>query len=262
MRLLIILGFSIFAYPLLAGEIIIEGKYSGKDIYVRNPFIKENGRYCIQEVWVNDEKLLDYPEVSAVRISLSHLPLGKSVAIRLVHSDFCTPQILNPDVLKLATNCRFIETFSTNNSIEWTSEGEIRAGSFVVEVQKYDAYERSFWDSLTFIRAKGELGKNQYSVEPRHVGGDNHYRIKYMPLEGRVRYSAEIIYTSTEEPIYILDDVITTHLEFSKDCEYTIKDSFGRFVTSGFSDEVYLEDLKPGEYFVTFQNRTERFVKK
>lgn len=262
MRILIFLGFLFIVFPNFAGEIVIEGKYSGKDIYVRNPFIKENGKYCIQEVWVNDDKVLDYPEVSAVRVSLSHLALGKSVRIRLVHSDFCTPQVLNPGVLSLATNFRFIKTLSTNNSIEWTTEGEIIAGSFVVEVQKYDAYEKTYWDSLTFIPAKGELGRNFYSVEPKHVGGDNYYRIKYLPLEGRVRYSAEIIYTSTDEPIYILDDVITTNLEFSKDCEFTIKDSFGRFVTSGFGDEVYLEDLKPGEYFVTFQNRTERFVKK
>ncbi len=241
---------------------ILHGINSGKDLFVRNPFNPTTNSFCIQSVWVNGTKFVDQPQASAVNISFKRIPLGQKIEIRIIYNDDCTPVVVNPQVLTFATRFNFVNSFATNNSVEWITEGEVIAGNFKVEQETFNVDMSTSWEVVATVSAKGELGRNQYSIEPKHAGGENKYRIIYSPLEGAEVFSEEIAYTSTTDPIYIFPDVVTTNLNFSQSCEYVIRDSYDRIITSGFGESVYLQDLKPGEYFVKFQNKTERFVKK
>ena len=262
MRILFFISFLLLAFTAFSGEINLSGKYSGKDLFIRNPFEPRNNTFCVKEVWLNDEKIMENPQASAINVRMNHLPLGARVNIKIIHGEFCTPQVINEEVLHTATQFRFIYTGATYNSIDWRTVGEKIAGRFTLEQEMTNPDESTFWEEIAESNAKGKLGENMYSVNPRHFAGDNKYRIRYDPLEGKRRYSAIIIFTSPEELIYVIDNVVTIYLEFSNFTDYEIYDSSQRLILKGGGKDALVEDLRPGEYFVKIQNRFERFVKK
>lgn len=263
MRWLIFLFSITGASVALAAEYTLTGTYQGKDLYLRNPFDRATNSFCVQSVSVNGNIVYQNPEVTAL-----HIPLGKwvakgeSVRISITHKDTCKPLVLNPEVLQMDRDFRFIDIMITNNSVDFTTEGERTVGKFVVEMRFTNNDLTHFWEDQIAIDAKGNMDLNRYSAEPRHYPGDNIYRIRYEPLEGKVVYSEEITYTSTKKPISFSPVSVTTKITLSEWATYEIQDANGRVIKAGEGREIMLQELKPGEYYIKLQNRFEKFVKK
>lgn len=241
-----------------AAELVLSGAYQGKDIYVQNPFDIQTKQFCTLGVFVNDRKVYDNPKISAYKIDLSYLELNDLVVIRIEHSESCKPRIVNPHVLK-KTDAGFsiLTTEADHNSINWTTEGEIGQGLFVIEQKA----EEQDWTAIDSIPGKGELGNNQYTIRAPHQKGENAYRVKYTSTAGEIKYSVEMFFTM-DDRITFYPAIATTTLTLSDSASYIITDFLGKEVKRGEGIEIAIQDLKPGEYYLAIQNRKERFVKK
>lgn len=245
--------------PLYSGEIVLSGTYQGKSVFVQNPFNHSKNTFCTKEVFVNDRKLFDAPQISAFKIDLTHLQLNDLVVIRITFDDGCTPRVVNPQVIQSPSQFKFVSSQSDNQSISWTTAGETPSGQFVIE--RYEA-KRKQWEVIRSLLAKGGADNNQYAVPADHQKGENRYRLRYEDSEGGVIYSLELDYTSTQNPITFYPLVATTKLTLSDTASYTITDYYGKLVKQGEGKEITISELSPGEYYLNIQNRKEKFVKK
>lgn len=259
MKKLIFLGIWLLVGRVYGGELVLSGTYQGKSIYVQNPFNHSKNQFCTKEVFVNDRKLFDAPQISAFKIDLSYLHINDLVVIRITFYDGCRPRIVNPQVIHAPSQFKFISTQSDNHSITWATAGELPGGQFVIE--QFDT-DRKAWGVVKSIMAKGNPLNNQYAIPASHQIGENRYRIRYEGADGSVNYSVELTYTSVIEPITFYPAVATTKLTLSDTTRYQITDFFGKLIKEGEGREITVLDLSPGEYYLNIQNRKEKFVKK
>lgn len=255
----LILFVFVITNSLLAGELVLKGQYSGKNIFVRNPYDNATKAFCINKIYVNDRLIFDSPMLTAFQVDLSYLKLGDLVVLRIEYKDDCEPFVLNPQVLSFTNGFQFITAQSDNNSIHWSSKGELPDGRFDIEQLNKKKKE---WKVVNTVTAKGELNNNQYSIAPHHYPGDNHYRIKYIDREEKEFYSVEFAFTSTDKPITFAPETVTSKITLSKTTDYVITDMNGNEILRGKGKEIFVQDLKAGLYYLNIENRAERFVKK
>src|ERR1041385_6998494 len=89
-----ILGLAILAFSsanLMAGNIILEGNYQGKNLYVQNPFAGSGVGFCTIKVEVNGQVTTDETNSSAYEIDFTNLQLkiGDKVSVKIEHKDDC-----------------------------------------------------------------------------------------------------------------------------------------------------------------------------
>ncbi|MDX1628838.1 MAG: hypothetical protein R3345_09075 [Fulvivirga sp.] len=258
MKVIICFWFLIVGIGQVSGaEKIISGTYQGKDVYVQNPFNPTTKSFCTRAVYVNDRLLLQSPKASAFKIDLSYLSKGDIVVIKIIHEEGCAPRIVNTHVLSSPSGFQFLSTAADNQSITWSTKGEEGDGYFYLEQQT----EENSWHVADTIKAKGQLNMNEYVVSAPHEKGLNRYRILYRNGTGTENASVEISYTE-EKMITFYPLIATTSLTLSDTAVYVITDYFGREVKKGEGTKVLIQDLKPGQYYITIQNRKEKFVKK
>lgn len=88
-----------------AGEIVIDGKFNGKNIFVSNPFM-DDGTFCTIAIYVNGKKITDNPNSSAYEINLTEMgfKIGDSVKVVIQHHENCIPKILSDSFYTPAKN--------------------------------------------------------------------------------------------------------------------------------------------------------------
>lgn len=257
-KFVVFIFISVFgAQSMQAAELVLSGAYQGKDVYVQNPYDVQSKQFCTIGVFVNDRRVYDNPKVSAYKIDLSYLEINDLVIIRIEHSEGCKPRIVNPQVLKKADiGFAILSTEANHNSINWTTKGE-EGGTYIVEQKT----EEKDWTQIDTLQAKGALGTNLYTIPAHHQKGENAYRVKYINESGEVRYSVEMFFTMADR-ITFYPVIATSTLTLSDSASYVITDFLGKEVKRGEGIEIPIQDLKPGEYYLSIQNRKERFVKK
>lgn len=233
------------------------GVYRGRNIFIQNPYNSETKQYCVQTVEVNDKTLISSPNSSALTVDLSYLALNDMVKLTIYHNQGCKPKILNPRVLESGKGFRIVQTTADDASVTWITTGEEdRNAYFELQKEKLDG-----WVTLKKISAKGDIDNNQYSIGVTHYAGDNVFRIHYVSKLVDT-YSETFNYYSTIDPIsfYPIDKVYDL-ISLSKETDYSIKDQEGKVVKKGVGQDIFVEDLKPGEYILIIENREESFFK-
>ena len=182
---------------------VLSGTYQGEAIFVQNPYNMSMQSYCSQEVYVNDRKLFDAPQISAFKIDLTHLMLNDLVVIRITYSNGCAPKIVNPHVIQTPKYFKFITTQTDQRHLSWMTAGEQQGGKFTVEQYNNDLDK---WDEIASTPGKGGKLDNRYKLVLEHPYKNvNKYRVRYEANEGLlVVYSVELIYSrraEDEEPI-------------------------------------------------------------
>lgn len=78
-------------------ELVLEGTFQGKNVFVQNPYSSDGVGFCVQKVEVNGAEVSSKIDASAFEIDLMALGLkeGDEVSIRIVHKSDCLPKILN-----------------------------------------------------------------------------------------------------------------------------------------------------------------------
>ena len=86
----------------IGGEILLEGIFQGKNLYVMNPFSSSGVGFCVYEVTVNGQITTDEINSSAFEIDLSifQFKLGDKLIVEIKHKENCKPKVLNPEILK------------------------------------------------------------------------------------------------------------------------------------------------------------------
>ncbi|NPA45127.1 MAG: T9SS type A sorting domain-containing protein, partial [Chlorobi bacterium] len=54
----------------------------------------------------------------------------------------------------------------------------------------------------------------------------------------------------------------TNRIFFSEETRFEIYDYYGKLVKTGYGQEINVEKLKKGTYFLNYDNKTENFIKK
>ena len=239
-----------------AAILSLSGVYQGKNLYIQNPPISEN-EYCTQEVYVNDIKIMSHVLTSAYEIDLSHLKMDEPVTIKILHRDDCKPKILNPQVLKINSTFQFTSFVIDERKLAWSTKGEKVGGKMYVE-----HFLNNNWMVFKDISCHGSITLNNYQVEENHHSGTNKYRIKFLEKDGQAFYSKVIEFTSSRQPVTFSPKRVTTSVYLSRTIPYEVIDSYGNVVKKGTGKEIEMSSMKEGVYYLNFDNRTEKVLKK
>lgn len=240
----------------LGGEIVIAGTYQGKNLYVQNPFTGNLQDFCTVDVFVNQTKAAINLNASAFEIDLSFLQPNDEVHVKIVHKDDCKPKILNPTVIKSVSNFHFVSLNVDDNFISWTTKGEKQNGKLYVE-----QFWHSSWVLVSEVDSKGGLGINSYKVPEKHHSGSNKYRTKFKDAAGQVFYSKTVEFTSKKEPVTFSPQKVTDKIILSHHTHYEVLDEEGNALLKGSGMYISVASLKPGNYLLNVDNRTEKFSK-
>jgi hypothetical protein len=241
----------------LAQEIQITGVYQGRSLYIQNPIFDNKQSFCITEVSINKQVVFTNPKVSAIELSFSGLELFTPVFIRVLYSKGCTPNVINPEAVRFHSAFGFRDLQLSDTLLSWKSKGEKVTGVYEVEKLYGDG-----WVVLETIPSKGLFSGSQYAYNPEHAEGSNKFRIKYSQNDPfRTLYSEELEFVYYPEPLRIYPLTVSDKLYLSRVCDYEITTSDGKSILTGKGKEIYLKNLRRGEYFITVEDQIEKFIK-
>lgn len=241
----------------LATSTIFTGTYQGKNVHVQNPLLENKKDYCVEEVYLNKNLLEIKTNTAVFEINLSKLQVGDSVNIEIKHSSSCLPKLLNPHVIKVNSAFKFLTFKVSNTNITWQTKGEKTTAKFYIE-----QFLNGNWVAVHELQAQGLSTQNEYVHHEFHCSGLNKYRIKYEEKDGPVFYSQIVEFLSRKPKVNFYPKRITSIVKFSREVAYEVIDKEGGSVKKGYGNEIDMSELKEGMYYLHFDNRRERVLKK
>lgn len=245
-----------------AGNIVLEGNYQGKNLYVKNPFAGSGVGFCVFEVTVNGSVTTDEWNSSAFEIDLSihDLDPGDEVVVVIKHKDDCGPvKVLNPEVLNPKSTFKTEGiTVSNDGVLQWSTTGESGVLTFIVEQFRWNK-----WVYVGEVEGKGRTGKtNAYSFKVTPHSGENKFRVKQVDYTGKPNYSPDVTYTSAQSPVSFSPIKVESQIDFTAETMFEVYDIHGNIVKKGYSNKIDATNLKKGLYYLNYDNDTKEFMKK
>jgi len=243
-----------------AQKVELRGIYQGDNIYVMNPFSSSGVGFCIQEVRVNGKVSTDEISSSAFEIDLSqyNFKLGDPVHILIKHKEACLPKIINPHVIQTKSTYKISSiVVGRDQVLRWTTTNETGALDFYIEQFRWNK-----WVKIGKVKGKGGSTKNQYSYTITTHSGQNKFRIKQIDYTKKARYSKEAIYRSMSPAVSFKYNKSSNKLDFSSSTSYEIFNGYGNIEMKGKAKSVNIQKLKPGNYYLNYDNKMDSFKKK
>lgn len=249
-----------------AGVIVLDGKYQGKNLYVRNSFASSGVGFCVMEVKVNGSTTTDEWNSSAFEIDFSsqELKIGDPVHVEIRHKDACksSVKVLNPEVLE-PTSTFEIQSIDVDRTgkLTWTTTNEMGKLPFIVEQYRWNK-----WVKVGEVMGKGN-GTASYEVMIRPHSGPNRIRVKQIDHSGP-RYSQDVKFRSIEPELDFAPKRVEDEIVFSDSdgnlvkTMYEIFDEYGNLRKKGFASKVNVANLKKGIYYINFDSKDSQFIKK
>lgn len=244
-----------------ATDLIIDGSYQLKNVYVSNPTSPEGFGFCAFEVMVNGVVTTDEVNASTFEIDLGilNLTLGQPLTIVIRHKDGCEPTVANPFVLQPMSTfaCPKIQV-GKDGVINWTTTGEIGSIPFSVEQFKWNK-----WVKLGEVPGKGNVAlANDYTFKATLISGENIFRVSQQSFDGGIRSSQSCKVVSTIEPLTHTVMEEDGRIKFSAKTNYEIVDGFGQVINTGMGASVSIKTMEKGKYFINFDNQSIPYQKK
>ena len=259
--ILLILAGTASSLASIAGNIILEGNYQGKNLYVQNPFAGSGVGFCVQKVEVNGQVTTDEINSSAFEIDFNNyqFKIGDKISVKITHKDDCKPKVLNPEVLKPKSTFEVITMkLDGDGTLKWNTKNETGKLPFVIEQYRWNK-----WVKVGEIEGKG-IGDNNdyiYKITTLH-SGENQIRIKQVDYTSQPRYSKPVRFVSTIAEVTYVPIKVTKDITFSAETLYEIYDQYGNVVKKGFGKSVDCGNLAKGVYYLNYDNKTAEFIKK
>ena len=183
---------------------------------------------------------------------------GDKVVVKIKHKDDCKPKVLNPEVLKPKSTYEVVSIkVDKDGALNWLTKGESGKLPFVVEQFRWNK-----WVKVAEVPGKGTDGQNSYSTKVTPHSGENKFRLKQVDFSGNPRYSEPTKFRSMDPPVTFGPVKVSTDISFSSETMFEIYDSYGNIVKKGFADKVDVSNLQKGIYYLNYDNKSEKFVKK
>lgn len=238
-----------------SGEILISGKYSGRNLVIVNPC--ENGNCCITEIYVNGKKV-DYTDNStSFELSLSQFLKNELVSVQIRHRADCEPVVANPSVLVQDRQFQ-LPSFSFNKRnriLTWDMAQLDSNKSYVLEQFVYGK-----WMKIKDLGTPAQMLSNTYP--PVFNSGTNFFRLKEISPSGKVLVSPSLKVKIQDRKVEPKSLKVTKLLEFTDVTHYEIIDVSGFFVKGGTAKTVDVSELPKGDYFLNFDGKQAVFMKK
>jgi hypothetical protein len=259
-NIIALLFFTLLGTWSFAAEIVVDGIFQGKNLYVMNPFASSGVGFCVFEVTVNGKTSTDEINSSAFEIDLSiyQFNLGDKINIVIKHKDNCIPKVLNAEVLKPKStfNVSVID-INKDGTLSWSTTGEAGKLTFVAEQYRWNK-----WVKVGEVEGKGTPASNSYTLKVTPHSGNNKFRVKQLDYTKKPRYSPEANFKSMGPPITITSKKFDAEIAFSGETMYEIYDYYGNLALKGVGSKVDISGLKKGDYFINYDNTMDQFKKK
>lgn len=243
-----------------AGTLVLEGHYQGKNLYVQNPFAGSGVGFCTYEVTINGTVTTDEVNSSAFEIDFKNaqIKIGEPVIVKIKHKDDCKPRVLNPEVLKpKSTFIAKTVNLDKGGMFTWTTTGESGILTYIVEQYRWNK-----WVKVGEVEGTGSTTENTYNFSLDLHSGENKVRVKQVDYTGSPRYSQAATTISTKPEVTFSPVKVKDEIAFSSETKYEVYDAYGNIVKRGFGSKVDASNLKKGLYYLSYDNKTEKFDKK
>lgn len=245
-----------------AKNLVFEGNYQGKNVYVQNPFRGSSGvGFCVIEVMVNGKVTTDETNSSAFEIDFKaqQLKLGDKVEVTIRHNDDCAPKVLNPEVLlpKSTFDLVSITIDKVTNVLNWSTKSETGKLPYIVEQYRWNK-----WVKIGEVDGVGTPVQNSYSYKIAPHSGKNQFRIKQVDYTGQPKISKPTDFTSPVPDVTFTPAKVSKEIIFSSETMFEIYDQYGNIVKKGFTKQVDASNLAKGVYYLNYDNKMAEFIKK
>lgn len=257
--LFVFLFISVFSLA-QAGNIVLEGRYQGRNIFVINTVSADGVGYCAYEVTMNGLVTSDEINSQAFEIDLSiyNLNLGDPVTIIIKHKDGCTPKVLNKGALEPAPtfNCTKIEC-TPDGQLSWETTEEMGKIPFLIQQFKWNK-----WVTIGEVMGNGVRTRSTYKFQTHLTSGINKFRIAQKSYEGDLRKSQTCEVSSQVAPVSMKYDRKTKVVTLSSETSYELFNVYGQIVKRGRGVSIDCSMLARAEYYLSYDNKTEKFFRR
>lgn len=244
-------------------EIIIEGIYKGENLYIENPIAESGVGFCVSEILVNDFTTTDEINSSFFEIDLAlyGLKFGDPVKISIIHKKSCEPRVLNKEVLTPFTTFVIKSlTIDETGILKWSTTNESGSLPYIIEQFRWNK-----WIRVGSVEGKGTSTLNTYYYKLDFHSGINKFRIKQIGADLKSKYTESIEFENNIPEINFIPGnggKTSDMIFFSNATRYEIYDYYGNLIKTGTGNDIDINKLKPGNYFLNYDNKTEIFTKK
>lgn len=247
-------------------NLLLEGNYQGKNLYVQNPFKSDNVGFCTNKVTVNGDVTSDEIQSSAFEIDFTKfgLKIGDPVTVIIEHGTDCVPKVLNPEVLKPTSTYKVKSIDVTpDGMLKWTTQDETGKLPFVIEQYRWNK-----WIVIGEVDGIGSPEEHTYEFKITPHSGENKVRVKQIDHTKKPNISPSRSFMSnvkdvTFEPKKVRDEVTFYDVDENiVKTRYEVYDAYGNIVKKGYGDKVDLSSLEKGAYYLNYDNKNEKFIKK
>ncbi len=249
------IGFGLWAQ---SDSIVLSGKYYETNLYIFNPSVVDS--FSIYRVVVNQDSIYDELQSNAIEVDFQLLGIEPEAEVQVViyFDSLHPPLVVNPEVLYSSTKFKFSKPRVKKEVLSWRVYGDVSDYPFIVQ-----QYRWNMWREIAEVDPLDTVENNYYSVQITSHSGVNTFRLKAINIKGEVVYSKEAIYRPPWiKPVFIKSYRVRDELEFTSETEYEIYDDNGKLISKGVDRYVDVSSLSPGEYWVNYDNRSEKIKKK
>lgn len=257
--LFVLIAFGAFA------DISVEGNFQGKNLYIQNPESDDGFGFCATRVTVNGNPISDGINSSAFEIDFAKLGInvGEEVVVVIEHGISCKPKILNPEVLKPKSTYEIQNiNVSPDGLLKWKTTKEQGKLPYVIEQYRWNK-----WIAIGEIDGVGTPEEHSYEFKVSPHFGENKLRVVQTDHTGKKRTSKAVTFTSdlkepSMSPIKVRNDITFSAGGSPVETKYEIYDAYGNIVKKGVGSKVDCSNLKKGAYYINYDNKNEKFLKK
>ncbi|MEQ6119750.1 hypothetical protein [Reichenbachiella sp. MALMAid0571] len=231
---------------------VLSGVYQGQSLYIQNPYLVSEHKYCIDTIIVNKQDIYINPQLSAVKLDFGKEMLFAPVMVMIKHKENCKPKFINPEAILYHSSFKFDSLVVNDSLIRWHTKGEKLEGLYSIE-----KLNGTYWQVMNTIKPKGQFEGADYIYFPEFDKGGNRFRIKYSLPDNRYIYSGEVEMFYFAKPITFSPKSVIDEMVLSQYADYQIMDLKGNVIVSGSGKVIPLRKLKRGDYFIYLEGDTE-----
>ena len=269
MKRAFILSFLLFSISIFSfsqgneTNVVLDGHYQGKNLYIQNPFSGSGVGFCVIAVYVNDDVATDQVNSSAFEIDFANTDLkpGDPVSVKILHKLDCSPKVLNPEVLRPKSTFEDVSIEIENNQVfKWSTTKEQGELTYIIEQYRWNK-----WVKVGEVDGKGKIETNSYKFNiGSHIhSGENKFRAKQVDYTGRPRFTKSATCINPNKlAVSIPNPKLKNTLDFSTETLYEIYDTYGNLVKKGFGQSISVDNLNKGLFYVNYDSKTGEVVNK